>query len=77
MMQNGNVADELDALIVGSGFGGVWLLYNLRKKLGFKAKIYEAAQSLGGVWEHNRYPGLDCDASLLSINVSDSSRCES
>ena len=66
-MQNGNVPEELDALIVGSGFGGVYLLHQLRSKLGLKVKIYEAEQSLGGVWEGNRYPGRRTDSDSLSI----------
>ena len=48
IVQNGDVTEELDALIVGSGFGGIWLLYHLRK-LGMKVKIYEGGQDLGGV----------------------------
>jgi len=69
-MQNGNVTEELDALIVGSGFGGIWLLYHLRK-LGFKAKIYEAGQDLGGIWYWNCYPGarVDSDVPLYEYSL--------
>ncbi len=56
MMQNDSVAEELDVLIVGSGFGGCWLLYHLRK-LGYRVKIYEAAPSISGIWYWNCYPG--------------------
>lgn len=40
-----NYAKELDTevLIVGAGFGGVYLLHKLRE-LGFKCKIYEAGK---------------------------------
>lgn len=68
-MQNGNVAEELDALIVGSGFGGCWLLYHLRK-LGYKVKIYDAAPTISGIWSWNCYPGLSNDSDTPLWNVS-------
>ena len=42
---NDNYAKELDTevLIVGAGFGGVYVLHKLRE-LGFKCKIYEAGK---------------------------------
>lgn len=40
---------ELDAVIVGAGFAGCYLLYRLRKE-GFKVKIVAAGSELGGVW---------------------------
>jgi cation diffusion facilitator CzcD-associated flavoprotein CzcO len=46
---------EVDVLIVGAGFGGVFLLHELRKR-GFKAVIYEAGTDLGGTWRWNNYP---------------------
>lgn len=33
---------NLDVLIVGAGFGGVYLLNRLRSEMGLKCKIYEA-----------------------------------
>lgn len=41
---------ECDVLIVGAGFGGVYLMHKLRDELGFKCKIYEAGKELGGIW---------------------------
>jgi cation diffusion facilitator CzcD-associated flavoprotein CzcO len=40
---------EVDALVVGGGFGGVFCFYELRKA-GFKTVIYEAGNDLGGTW---------------------------
>lgn len=40
---------ELDALIIGAGFSGCYLLYRLRQE-GFNAKIVEAGSGLGGIW---------------------------
>jgi cyclohexanone monooxygenase len=52
--------EELDVLIVGAGFSGLYQLHRLRQ-LGFSVKIYEAAPELGGVWYWNCYPGARCD----------------
>ncbi|MGE0861197.1 MAG: flavin-containing monooxygenase [Gammaproteobacteria bacterium] len=52
--------EQLDALVVGAGFSGLYQLHRLRK-LGLKVKIYEAAPALGGVWYWNCYPGARCD----------------
>ena len=43
---------HLDALVIGGGFGGVYLLHLLRQQ-GFKAKIVEAGGGLGGIWYWN------------------------
>jgi len=52
--------EELDVLIVGAGFSGLYQLHRLRQ-LGFSVRIYEAAPELGGVWYWNCYPGARCD----------------
>ena len=62
---NGHVTDKtdtygdhvnLDILIVGAGFGGVYLLHKFRA-LGYNVKVVEAGTDLGGVWHWNTYPG--------------------
>ena len=45
----GPVKLELDAVVVGGGFAGCYLLYLLRKE-GFNTKIVEAGTGLGGIW---------------------------
>ena len=40
---------ELDALIVGAGFGGVYQLKKLREQ-GFTVKLVESGTNYGGVW---------------------------
>ncbi len=52
----------LDAVIVGAGFSGMYMLKSLRDKLGLKARVYEAGDSVGGTWYWNRYPGARCDS---------------
>jgi cation diffusion facilitator CzcD-associated flavoprotein CzcO len=51
---------ELDVLVVGAGFSGLYSLHRLRT-LGRSAHIIEADDDLGGVWYRNRYPGARCD----------------
>jgi cation diffusion facilitator CzcD-associated flavoprotein CzcO len=48
-------------VIVGAGIGGVLMGIKLRER-GFRDfVILEKAQTLGGTWRDNRYPGLACD----------------
>ncbi|KAF4828478.1 Baeyer-Villiger monooxygenase [Colletotrichum tropicale] len=54
---------DFDCLIVGAGFGGIYLLHRLRK-LGYSCRIYEAGSDLGGVWNTSRYPGARVDTPI-------------
>lgn len=56
--------DSLDVIIVGAGFGGIYLLHRLRDELGLKSKIYEAGTDLGGIWHWNCYPGARVDSEV-------------
>jgi ribulose 1,5-bisphosphate synthetase/thiazole synthase len=40
---------ELDVLIVGAGFSGTYLLYEMRKA-GYKTTLYDAGLGFGGTW---------------------------
>lgn len=62
--------DRLDAIIIGAGFGGCYLLRNLRKH-GFKVRVFEEGHGLGGVWWHNRYPGARSDTPIPHYEFSD------
>ena len=55
---------ETDVLIVGAGFGGIYLLHKLRDELGYNCKIYEAGKDLGGIWHWNCYPGARVDSNV-------------
>jgi cyclohexanone monooxygenase len=59
----------LDALIVGAGFAGLYMLHRLRT-LGFSARIVEAGSGVGGTWFWNRYPGARCDIESLEYSYS-------
>ena len=52
---------EVDAVIVGAGFSGLYMLHRLRE-LGFTTRLIEAADGVGGTWYWNRYPGARCDS---------------
>ena len=52
---------EVDAVIVGAGFSGLYMLHRLRA-LGFTTRLIEAADGVGGTWYWNRYPGARCDS---------------
>ena len=52
--------DELDVVVVGAGFAGLYMLYRLRR-LGFSTTVLESADDVGGTWYWNRYPGIHCD----------------
>ncbi|OCK77442.1 cyclohexanone monooxygenase [Lepidopterella palustris CBS 459.81] len=67
--ENGEIED-LEVLVVGMGFGGIYLLYNLRKK-GYKVRAVEAGGGLGGIWWWNSYPGARVDTSLPFYELSD------
>ena len=52
----------LDAVVIGAGFSGMYMLKSLRDKLGLKAKVIEMGSTVGGTWYWNRYPGARCDS---------------
>ena len=59
---------QLDALIIGAGFSGMYQLLQLRDKLGLSVKVLEAADGVGGTWYWNRYPGARCDSESHSYS---------
>ena len=60
MNQPGTAPQELDVVVVGAGFSGLYLLHRLRE-LGFSVKVFDSAGDVGGTWYWNRYPGARCD----------------
>src|SRR5271165_2580972 len=60
---------ELDAVVVGAGFSGLYMLHRLRE-LGLSTRVYEAADGVGGTWYWNRYPGARCDSESHYYNYS-------
>ncbi|KAL4898074.1 steroid monooxygenase [Aspergillus ambiguus] len=60
---------EVDVLIVGAGFSGIYCLHELRK-LGLKVVIYEAGSDFGGTWRWNCYPGARVDSEVPEYQLS-------
>lgn len=64
MTQNNPTSPEnIDVVIVGAGFGGLYMLHNLRK-LGYNAVVVESGSEIGGVWFWNAYPGARVDTNI-------------
>src|SRR5689334_7060882 len=55
---------DLDVVVVGAGFSGLYLLHRLRG-LGLRARAYERGGGVGGTWYWNRYPGARCDVESI------------
>ncbi|KUH72022.1 cyclohexanone monooxygenase [Mycolicibacterium novocastrense] len=51
---------NVDAVVVGAGFAGLYALHKLRSQ-GLSVRVFEAAPEIGGTWYYNRYPGARCD----------------
>jgi cation diffusion facilitator CzcD-associated flavoprotein CzcO len=66
---------EVDALVVGAGFAGMYMLIRLRE-LGLSTQVIEAGNDVGGTWYWNRYPGARCDVPCLDYSYSFSKELE-
>ena len=60
---------DFDAVIVGAGFAGLYMLHKLRG-LGLTAHVFEAGEDVGGTWYWNRYPGARCDVESMEYSFS-------
>ncbi len=47
--------------IVGGGFGGVGAAAMLKREGYENVTVFEKGERVGGVWQHNTYPGAACD----------------
>ncbi len=55
------LADQVDVLIVGGGFGGLLTAAELRRDGVESIRFIELGGDFGGTWYWNRYPGAQCD----------------
>jgi cation diffusion facilitator CzcD-associated flavoprotein CzcO len=60
---------EVDAVVVGAGFAGLYMLHRLRER-GLRAVVLEAGSGVGGTWFWNRYPGARCDVESVDYSYS-------
>src|SRR4051794_5632795 len=66
-MHDDSTTEHFDAVIVGAGFAGMYMLHRLRE-LGLRARVLEAGRGVGGTWYWNRYPGARCDIDSLEYS---------
>jgi cyclohexanone monooxygenase len=64
-----SVSADLDVIVVGAGFAGLYSLYRFRE-LGLRVRVLEAGNGVGGTWFWNRYPGARCDAESVDYSYS-------
>lgn len=55
------LSEDLDAVILGGGIGGLMCAVELQKAGITDVRIIEKAGDFGGAWYWNRYPGAQCD----------------
>ena len=60
---------EYDAIVIGAGISGIFMLYRLRE-LGMTARVFEAGTNVGGTWYWNRYPGARFDSESWTYGYS-------
>ncbi|MEM7191085.1 MAG: NAD(P)/FAD-dependent oxidoreductase, partial [Pseudomonadota bacterium] len=62
------VPSEVDVVIVGAGFAGMYLIKLLRER-GLNVVALEAGTGVGGTWYWNRYPGARCDIESMQYSL--------
>jgi cation diffusion facilitator CzcD-associated flavoprotein CzcO len=64
---------DFDAVVIGAGFSGLYMLHRLRNEMGLSVRVYEAGGGVGGTWYWNRYPGArsDSDSYLYCYSFDD------
>ena len=74
-MNDSQNTDQLDVVIVGAGFAGMYMLHRLRNR-NLKTVVLEAGSDVGGTWYWNRYPGARCDVPSMEYSYSFSSELQ-
>ena len=62
-------SDDVDLVIVGAGFAGLYMLHKAHV-MGLRARCIERATDVGGTWYWNRYPGARCDIESFDYSFS-------
>jgi cation diffusion facilitator CzcD-associated flavoprotein CzcO len=55
---------EVDAVVIGGGFAGLYSVHALRDNLGLTVQAFDNASDVGGTWYWNRYPGARSDTEV-------------
>jgi len=59
----------VDAIVIGAGFAGLYAVHRCVSE-GLTVLGIEAAPSVGGTWDWNRYPGARCDVESVDYSYS-------
>ena len=59
-----------DAIIIGAGFSGMYMIHKLRDELGMSVRAFERGDGVGGTWYWNKYPGARCDVPSMFYSYS-------
>ncbi|MGK5170388.1 flavin-containing monooxygenase [Geodermatophilus sp. CPCC 205761] len=65
----GAAVRTVDAVVIGAGFSGMYMLHRLRQQ-GLTVQVFELADGVGGTWHWNRYPGARCDVRSMEYSYS-------
>lgn len=60
MSESPFIRQPLRAAVIGAGMSGILATIKLRER-GIDCTVFEKAESVGGTWRDNHYPGLACD----------------
>ena len=60
---------QYDAIVIGAGVTGLYMLYRLRN-LGLSVRVFDEASGVGGTWYWNRYPGARFDSESYTYGYS-------
>lgn len=72
MRQESKTSTQVDMVVVGAGFAGLYMIYKAREE-GLSVACFEAGDGVGGTWYWNRYPGarVDIECSEYSYSFSE------
>ena len=62
--------ETIDVVIIGSGFGGLAMAHELKRRGIGPVVILEKADRVGGTWRDNTYPGAACDVTSALYSFS-------
>lgn len=65
-----SASPDVDAVVVGAGFTGLYALYKMRDEMGLTVRVFDAADDVGGTWYWNRYPGARVDIESVHYSYS-------
>lgn len=55
---------EVDAIVIGAGFAGLYSMHRLRNESGLTVQGFDNAGDVGGTWYWNQYPGARSDTEV-------------